>query len=450
MYEGILGKPCLISIEGILLILAVEGYKALVVHSVLSALCTGICSEVEHVPYMSCPDERPAEQLLDQLFMIVSLILFRVVTLHRIRGMPVQCLTAVLTHTNRTVRIFLVELIKEFAVHIGCSAVPAIVMVIRKNIRNLNIGRIHAAHGNNGHGGQSGGIQAMAQIVQNAMVLQKILILCIAAHGDLVGKSPYDDAGMVVILCDQLSHLRNGILTAVRHVLGDIRNLSPDHQALLVAQIIEMLIVLIVCKANGVGTHLKDQCDILLMILRGQCISLLRTILMAGNTMKRIALTVQNKALLRIDYIAAAAESCDSLIQCLAVSLERYNSGVQMRILASIPKMYILNGEALRCLVSRYLCRCNHLIAVLDDILQNIIVFCIRNKNLNLNLCILALYLRGNHDSRSAIVVEVKMRLRNSDYVHASVQAAVEGKVSHLRIYAVISSVVYCNHDLVL
>lgn len=125
VYEGVLGKPCLIRIESILLIFAVEGYKALVVHAVLSALCAGICSEVEHIPYMSCPDERSAEQLLDQLLMIISLILFRVVTLHRIRGVPVQSLTAVLTHTNSTVRIFLVELIKEFAVHIGCSAVPA-------------------------------------------------------------------------------------------------------------------------------------------------------------------------------------------------------------------------------------------------------------------------------------------------------------------------------------
>ena len=46
------------------------------------------------------------------------------------------------------------------------------------------------------------------------------------------------------------------------------------------------------CKADGVGSHLQDQVDILLMILVGQSITDLRSVLMTGHAVQRITLTI--------------------------------------------------------------------------------------------------------------------------------------------------------------
>ncbi len=46
---------------------------------------------------------------------------------------------------------------------------------------------------------------------------------------------------------------------AVGHVLTDVGDLGPNNHADLVAQIIEVLVVLIMSQADGVGTDLFDQ-----------------------------------------------------------------------------------------------------------------------------------------------------------------------------------------------
>ena len=51
---------------------------------------------------------------------------------------------------------------------------------------------------------------------------------------------------MVVVLCDQLSHLRERILPALRQMLRDVWDFDPDNQTVFITKIIEVLIVLIV------------------------------------------------------------------------------------------------------------------------------------------------------------------------------------------------------------
>ena len=224
--EGIVAQPGLVGIEGVLLVLAVDGHQTLVVLAVLATLGTVVGAEVEHVPHMGGPDVLAGEQLLDQLFVEEGLIFLGVVTLGGLGGVPVQGFAAVLGHAHRDVGVLGVELIEPGAVHGGVAAVPAEVVVPAHHVGDLDVLSIHAAHGHDGHGGEAGLVHLMHQIVQNAMVLQQVGILG-TLHGDLVGETPHHDGGVVVVLGDQFLHLGDGVLAALGHVLGDVGDLSP-------------------------------------------------------------------------------------------------------------------------------------------------------------------------------------------------------------------------------
>ena len=130
MDEGLIGKPGLVCIEGVLLILPVDGDQSLVVLAVFTAFGPGIGTEVEHVPHMGCPEVLPGEELLYEFLMVVCLILLGVIPLDGLRGVPVQGLAAVLGAADGTVRILLMELIEPGTVHGGLPAVPAEVVVV--------------------------------------------------------------------------------------------------------------------------------------------------------------------------------------------------------------------------------------------------------------------------------------------------------------------------------
>ena len=78
---------------------------------------------------------------------------------------------------------------------------------------------------------------------------------------------------MIVILAYQLFHLGYGVLSSTVHMYGNIWNLSPYHYALFIAKIIEVLIVLIVCKPYGIGAHGEDEINVLLVHFFCQCIA---------------------------------------------------------------------------------------------------------------------------------------------------------------------------------
>jgi len=165
MYERLIRQPCLVCIEGIFLVLAVESYQSLVVLTVLTALVSRICTEIEHVPYMRCPDILSGEELLDHLLMIVCLILLGVIALLRIRGMPVQRLASVLAHSKRDIRELFVEVVHPRTVHGYVSAVPSEVMVVRDHIRNLDVRIVNITHGYHRDRGQSRVIHLMNHVI---------------------------------------------------------------------------------------------------------------------------------------------------------------------------------------------------------------------------------------------------------------------------------------------
>ena len=98
---------------------------------------------------------------------------------------------------------------------------------------------------------------------------------------------------MIVILDYQVGHLVEGVLAAVLHVFGDVGNFSPDDQAVLVAQVVEVLGVLIVCQAHGVGAHLAQKRHVLLVLSIGQRVAQTLAVLVAGRTAQAIGATIE-------------------------------------------------------------------------------------------------------------------------------------------------------------
>src|SRR5699024_8163861 len=144
-------------------------------------------------------------------------------------------------------------------------------------------------------------------------------------------------------LYDQFLHLGNCILTSVWHMVGNIRNLRPDHQAFFVTQIIEVLIVLIMCQADGVCPYFTDQLDIFFMMLRKQCVSDSRTVLMTCYAAQRIAFSVQEKSLFRVYMEGSAAETGAYAVKLFFAVHQLDFHRIQIRIFSSVPEMYVFH-----------------------------------------------------------------------------------------------------------
>ena len=97
-------------------------------------------------------------------------------------------------------------------------------------------------------------------------------------------------------------------------MLGNIWDLCPYDHAFLIAQIIEVLIMLIMCQTNSVGSDLLDQFHIALVLFFWNGIANAFEILMTGNPMEWIRLTIQIKSLIRIYGKGTHAKALGDLI----------------------------------------------------------------------------------------------------------------------------------------
>ena len=172
MHKRNIGQPRLVRVKRIFFVFAVKGDKSFVVLTVFAALVPGIGAKVEHIPDVCCPKVLPCIKLLNQLFMIVSLIFLGVVALRRLRRMPVERFTAVFAAPDRNVRVGGVEFIKPRSVHRSVTAVPAEVMVIRHNVGYLNIRVVDVARRNAGDGRQSCLVQLVGKVVENSVIFE--------------------------------------------------------------------------------------------------------------------------------------------------------------------------------------------------------------------------------------------------------------------------------------
>ena len=103
--------------------------------------------------------------------------------------------------------------------------------------------------------------------------------------------------GVVVVLDDQFGHLVTAVLVSGGVLLKDADegDLSPDGEAQLVTCVVEVLAVLIVGQTDGVGTQLLDEHGILVVILSGQGVALVQTILMASHAAQRVGTPLMEK-----------------------------------------------------------------------------------------------------------------------------------------------------------
>ena len=328
-------------------------------------------------------------------------------------------------------------LIKELVVLLQFSQIPAKVKVVAVYVRDLQNGAGGLQHKHVCHGGLAGGVQLVRQLVQQTVVFQQILVDS-RSSGDLVGQAPHGNAGVVVVLDDQLFHLGQGVGTAVGHVHGDVGDLCPDDKTLFITQVVEILCVLIVCQPDGVGTHFQNDGDILLHHFVGQGNARTFSVLVAGNTAQRIFPAIQDKALLGVNlkFPAAKAGRCFLAV----VQFRRY--GIEEGVINTIPQVGMVQRENRRCgaLFHRggegLTLQCKgHVLCVHHGGFHGDL------RGPGSEVCD-----NGGHlQCRCAISGQGKVFCRDDVQGHIPVNAAVEGKIGFLGIHGVVVAVVHGN-----
>ena len=183
--------------------------------------------------------------------------------------MPVQCFAAIFRDTDGQVGMIRVEFIKPRRIGINGAAIPAEVLIIADGIGDLQIGMVCGAGSNGCHGGQTGSVHSVNQIIQLLMVIHNVCVFFrIITSIDLVAQTPDNDGRMVVILNDKFLHLLDGVFLTIAHVGCDVGNLCPDDLAIYITKIIEILIMLIMCQPDGSRTEFHDHSHIFFMVLR--------------------------------------------------------------------------------------------------------------------------------------------------------------------------------------
>ena len=432
--KGFLAPVGLVQIECILSELPVEGYQTLLVFAVLAAFVTSIGSEIKEVPCMGCPQIGPFLDAFQQMLMVNALIGFGIVALFRILTLILRVgIGAILGESDHPIGELLVVIIKELVVLLQLTQIPAEIQVVAADIRDIDEGRIGFQHKHMGHGGGAGFVHSVAQIIQYPVVIQQVLGNS-SAGGDFVRKSPADDGRMVIALGDEFPHLGDGILPAVGHMGSDVGNLCPGDNAILVAEVIEFLRVLVVGEADGVGTDFTDEFHVLFMFFDGQCVAKTLPVLMAADTTQRVNSAIQQKAVLCTKSDFPTTESDRNLI----TAVQPCFGAVQIGIFHTVPQVDIVDYKGFHGMPifrGDDLCMpCNvHMNAVC-------ILPCLYRYHSQL---LFQIHNRSHLDAGSAVLAQFKMVFGYQNQIHAAIQTAVKSEVRLLGINPIVIGIVH-------
>ena len=144
---------------------------------------------------------------------------------------------------------------------------------------------------------------------------------------------------MVIVLVDQLFHLVDGVLAAIGQVLGDIGDLSPDHHAVLIAQVVEVLVVLVMGQPDGVGTQFPDERHILIVHLPADGIAQTLAVLMAGDAVERVRTAIEEEAFLGVYPEAPDAHAGGNGVHHFPALLELHHAGVEVGVFHAVPQV---------------------------------------------------------------------------------------------------------------
>ena len=313
-----------------------------------------------------------------------------------------------------------------------------------------------AAHGVAGQRRKSRLVHLVAQIIEHAVVVQHVRVV-LRGDRDLVGDAPADDGRVIVILDDQLLHLGDRILPAAGHVLGDVRDLRPYHHAALIAQVVEVLIVLIVREAHRVDAHLADHIHILEMHLLRQRVADALAVLVAGYAVERVFFAVEIESRLGIGGKIPHAESCLDAVLLFSVHRQDRLRRVEIRVPDAVPEPYIVDAQfhipagRLGSFPAVFIRKADFtpFRVQYSDCDLSLIAIC---EGLNLHISP-SVPFRGfcrHLDAGTAKIVHVEVLLIYSDQIYIPVNSAVESEVCFLGIHSVISAVVGPHFQVVL
>ena len=342
---------------------------------------------------------------------------------------------AVLRQADDHIGVLLVELVKPRIVLFQLPQIPAEIQVVTADVRQLDKGVVHIQHKGVGHRRGAGGVQLVAQVVENPVVLHHI-----GGHTargrDLVGQPPADDGRVVVVLHDQLGHLADRVGPAVFHVFGDVGDFGPDDQAVLVAQVVEVLGVLIVCQAHGVGAHLAQQGHVLLVLGVSQCTAQTLAVLVAGCAAEPVDPAVEQKALVRVKPDGTAAVPDADAV----ATVQAGRDGVEVRVLDAVPQVDVFQREH------------SARVAVFDRGGEGLpggkkgnTRGLARDPGFHRDGGGAGVEVHGRRhlEPRAAVIIERKVCGGHGDQVHRPVQPTVKGEVGFLGVDGVILAVVH-------
>ena len=436
MDHGLPGPVCLVNVITVLFDLPVQGHEPLVVPPGDTALVSGGRSEIKHVPHEAAPDPRTVHENSRHVLVIERLVIFGVVLDLRIPGMVGQnAFRSVLGDGKTAVRMRRVVPVQPGFVLLHAAAVPAEVMVVCLHVRDAVQAAVLRSIGNMGQGGQAGRIQGFDQLFQVPVILHQ-LIGQIAAQRDFIGKSPEADAGMMGVLNDQFPHLRAAVFMR-RGIFvhnGDKGYFRPDNKAQLVTGVVEILGMLVVSQADGVGAEFLDQPGVLPVLLPGEGVSFVQPVLMAADTAQRQGLPVQEEAAVRRAGKGADAGPQGYLVHDFVPADQLRQNRVECRGVRT-PQPGIRHGQAQRRMSGRAQPAGSlPAVRIQHGPQYRIVIFRAGDPRLQVKNSAVLFRTRVHCDSGSAVIIQIKVNRRHADQPDAPVQSSVEGKVRVLGI----------------
>jgi len=160
---------------------------------------------------------------------------------------------------------------------------------------------------------------------------------------------------MIEILFDQFGQLRPHVIRkCLRRAEGvDEGQLGPHDHTAAVAQIVEILRVLVMRQADGGAAEFFNQLEILVVLGGTDGPALVEPVLMAVDSVERVVPAIQEKALLGVDAEGPETERLrDRVRQSLAIAY-LHGQLVEIRIAETIPQVRVgkrdFLGDVGRC-----------------------------------------------------------------------------------------------------
>ena len=143
----------------------------------------------------------------------------------------------------------------------------------------------------------------------------------------------------MAVLQDQLSQLGAGVfhhgVVARRH--GEHGDLGPGHKAGAIAQVVDLLRVLVVGKPYRVGPQILQDGEVFLHLRRGRGAALALTVVMACHAVEAQAFPIEGEAVFGVQRYAAKAKWQAHLITNRITAQKPGRAAVAIRIRLSVP-----------------------------------------------------------------------------------------------------------------